>query len=204
MEATEAVFICSRSESTPLSEWSNNISFENLVLALCYFLQLLNFAPSFRYLSSIYTSPTCLASPHWSLCLEHGTLSNPSATFLDDVQAVRNSIVAETTQEHDVVVVIHSYGGQVGASAIKGLTRNKQDGSSSGNVFGLVLMATGFVLTGVCFVEGAGGKPPPSWETDMESGFALIVAEPRERGRMLSRRKETADFISDAVAAIVA
>jgi pimeloyl-ACP methyl ester carboxylesterase len=35
------------------------------------------------------------------------TKSDPSATFGDDVQAVRDAIVAETTQRHDDVVVVH-------------------------------------------------------------------------------------------------
>jgi hypothetical protein len=56
--------------------------------------------------------------------------SNLSAAFLEDITAVRDSIVAETSQRRDVVVVVQSYGGVVGASAIKGLTRNKQDVAS--------------------------------------------------------------------------
>ena len=110
---------------------------------------------------------------------------NPSTTFSDDVEAVRASIVAETTQGRDVVVVVHSYGGQVGNSAIKGLARRKQDASLSakdlaGHVIGIVMLASGFTLTGVSFLDGMGGKPPPSWEADAQSGFAIITAEPRE------------------------
>jgi alpha-beta hydrolase superfamily lysophospholipase len=45
------------------------------------------------------------------------TLSNASATFSEDIKAVRNSIVAETTQGRDVVVVVHSYGGAVSSRA---------------------------------------------------------------------------------------
>lgn len=113
------------------------------------------------------------------------TASDPSATFLDDIKATRNSIMSETAQGRDVVVVVHSYGGQVGNSAIKGLTKPKEHGSASatgqtGHVIGLVMIASGFTMTGVGFLEGFGGKPPPSWKTDPESGFAIIVADPRE------------------------
>jgi hypothetical protein len=109
------------------------------------------------------------------------TKSDPSATFGDDVQAVRDATVAETTQQHDVVVVVHSYGGQVGNSEIKGLTPLGQDtAGSSGHVLGIAMIATGFTVTGVSFLDGAGGKPPPSWKLDPKSGFAIVVAEPRE------------------------
>jgi pimeloyl-ACP methyl ester carboxylesterase len=113
------------------------------------------------------------------------TASNPSATFLEDITAVRDSIVAETSQGHDVVVVAHSYSGIPGASAIKGLTRNKQDVAppaedASGHVIGLILLASGFMPTGLSFMDGAGGKPPPTWTVDEESGFATIVVDPRE------------------------
>jgi hypothetical protein len=70
--------------------------------------------------------------------------ANPSATFLEDLKAVRSAIVAETSQGRDVVVVVHSYGGIVGSSAIKGLTQEKQDGTSSakdpsGHVIGFIM-----------------------------------------------------------------
>lgn len=110
---------------------------------------------------------------------------NPSASFGDDVAAVRNAIVAETTQGRDVVVVQHSYGGQVGNSAIKGLALKKQDEfptapDTSGHVIGIAMMASGFTIAGVTFLAGLGGNPPPTWKLDPESGFAVIVAEPRE------------------------
>ncbi|KAF2099283.1 alpha/beta-hydrolase [Rhizodiscina lignyota] len=113
------------------------------------------------------------------------TEGSNTASFEDDLNAVRNAIVAETTQGRDVVVVTHSFGGIVGQSAIKGLTRPKQDAPSSandtsGHVIGLVNIATAFSQTGMkSFLDGLGGKPPPSWKID-PSGFAEIVVPPRE------------------------
>jgi hypothetical protein len=112
-------------------------------------------------------------------------MSSPSATFSDDIEAARKSITAETTQGRDVVDVVHSYGGYVGNSAIKGHARRKQDDSlsakdSSGHVIGLIMLASGFTQTGVSFIDDLGGKPPPSWKVDQESGFAVIVAYPKE------------------------
>jgi pimeloyl-ACP methyl ester carboxylesterase len=119
------------------------------------------------------------------------TTSNPSATFLEDITAVRDSIVAETSQGYDVVVVVHSYSGIPGASAIKGLTRNKQDVAppaedASGHVIGLIQIASGYMPTGLSFMDGAGRKPPPTWKVDEESGFATIVVDPREFSTMTS------------------
>ena len=113
------------------------------------------------------------------------TASNPSVTLFDDIEAVRNAILNEITQGCDVVVVVHSYGGAVGQSAIKGLVRPKQDGSlstdgQSGRVLGFAMMATGFVMAAVSFLDALGGTPPPFWKLDPESGFAILVAEPRE------------------------
>lgn len=111
------------------------------------------------------------------------TTGRVSATLGDDVNAVRDAIQAETTQGRDVVVVAHSYGGGVGQSAIKGFTRPEigQDGSlpPTGHVIGLALISSGFGQTGTSFIDGLGGSPPPSWRID-PSGFAVIVAEPRE------------------------
>ncbi|PNY29236.1 Uncharacterized protein TCAP_00849 [Tolypocladium capitatum] len=113
------------------------------------------------------------------------TLSHPAATFADDVEAVRDAIVAETTQGRDVVIVVHSYGGHVGNSAIKGLTRNTHDAApsakgSSGHVVGMAMVATGFTVTGVSFIDGLGGKPPPTWAADEEAGCAAIVVDARD------------------------
>jgi pimeloyl-ACP methyl ester carboxylesterase len=112
------------------------------------------------------------------------TAGNPSITFKEDYEAVRASIIAETTQGRDVIVVVHSYGGAVGQSAIKGLIRPKHNAPSSksdpsGHVIGLAMMASGFGQAGMSFLDGLGGKPPPSWELD-PSGFAIITAPPRE------------------------
>ncbi|SPO07773.1 uncharacterized protein DNG_10468 [Cephalotrichum gorgonifer] len=111
------------------------------------------------------------------------TLSDPSATFLSDVEAVRQSITEETSQGWDVVVVAHSYGGHVASSAVKALTKPAPSSStedSSGHVIGIALVASVFTDTGVGFLEVLGGKPPPSWRADVESGFAVITDDPKE------------------------
>jgi pimeloyl-ACP methyl ester carboxylesterase len=113
------------------------------------------------------------------------TTGDPSISFVDDLEAVRGAILAETTQGLDVVVVVHSYGGFVGASAIKGLTKpsNQKEtrpSATDGHVIGLALVASGFVVGGLSFLEALGGKPPPFWRLDLESGFAVLNGQEGE------------------------
>lgn len=112
------------------------------------------------------------------------TKGDPSIGYGDDIRVTRDAITGETSQGRDVVVVVHSYGGFVGGSAIKGLTKPKtsEDASSAeGHVLGLVLLTTGFTKSGCSFMEAmGGGGPPPSFVLDTEKGFATLVVDPRE------------------------
>lgn len=119
------------------------------------------------------------------------TLGNPEATILDDITAVRTAITTETSAGRDVVVVVHSYGGLVGQSAVKGLTKRKavsedaggkegEEEDGKGHVVGICIIASGFAKTGMSFIDGVGGKPPPFWRSDEESGFAVLRADARE------------------------
>ncbi|KJZ75454.1 hypothetical protein HIM_05150 [Hirsutella minnesotensis 3608] len=107
------------------------------------------------------------------------TTGDTSAGFGDDVKATQDRIEAEIRQGRNVILVVHSYGGQVGNSAVKGYTPTSP-ASSSGHVIGLAMMATGFTITGMSFLGGAGGKPPPQWTADTATGLATIVADARD------------------------
>jgi pimeloyl-ACP methyl ester carboxylesterase len=92
--------------------------------------------------------------------------SNPHKRIEDDIKAVREAIESEISQSNDVVLVVHSYGGAVGSSALKGLTPPKEQGttsskSSSGRILGMVMLASFFVPTGLTFLGGLGGECPP-------------------------------------------
>jgi pimeloyl-ACP methyl ester carboxylesterase len=113
------------------------------------------------------------------------TKSDPSKTIQDDIEATREAIQAETTQGRDVVVVVHSYGGIPGQSAIKGLARPKDTtaaAAKSGHVIGLIIIASGFVpvVPVKSFLDGMGGQPPPWWKINKETGFAEITGDVRE------------------------
>ncbi|KAJ4289139.1 hypothetical protein N0V90_011481 [Kalmusia sp. IMI 367209] len=110
------------------------------------------------------------------------TADNPSATFKNDVDAARNAIIAETVVGRDVIVISHSYGGMVGNSAIKGLTRPQgtASGSTPGCVTALILIASGFTITGLSFMDPLFGIPPPFWRVNKETGYAELTADSRE------------------------
>lgn len=109
------------------------------------------------------------------------TAYDPEATFKDDLEAVRDAISVEISSGRNVVVIAHSYGGMVGNSAIKGFTKPQDaDDSRSGYVIGLILIASGFTLTGLTFMDPFLGRPPPAWRVNNKTGYAELVTSPRE------------------------
>lgn len=81
-----------------------------------------------------------------------------------------------------MIVIAHSYGGIVAGSAIKGFTAPfMQDGNEpAGRVKAFVLIASGFSLTGLSFMDPFFGIPPPSWRKNEQTGFAELVTPPKE------------------------
>ncbi|KAL2210918.1 alpha/beta-hydrolase [Sarocladium strictum] len=113
------------------------------------------------------------------------TLDNPSATFKDDLDVAREAISTEINEGRDVVLIAHSYGGMVANSAIKGFARpsntvTSEATPSTGHVIGLILIASGFTLTGMAFMDPFLGYPPPAWRVNKTTGYAEIVVNPRQ------------------------
>ena len=143
------------------------------------------FIPGGWHIPKAYDKVIALLEPQQYKCVRVAlptTDGDNTKTFKDDVDAARNAVVAETAQDHDVVIVAHSYGGVVGSSVMKGLTRIKESQTSDqpGHVIGLVLLTSGFAVAGMSFLDGMGGKPPDSWKADTESGYAVITSDPRQ------------------------
>lgn len=107
------------------------------------------------------------------------TSGDPNASFLDDINAVKTVVMSQTELGHDVIIVVHSYGGFVGESAMKDLPtrRNPSSNALHGKVIGLALMGTGFTQDSLSFIDGLGGKPPPFWRANTQSGFAELVGD---------------------------
>lgn len=125
---------------------------------------------------------TVLESKHALKCISitlPSTTGNQNADFKGDVDEARRVIISETSYGRNVVVVAHSFGGMVGNSAIKDLTSPPKT-SSQGYVIGLILIASGFTLTGLSFMAPMFNIPPPSWMINAETGFADLLMDPRE------------------------
>lgn len=113
------------------------------------------------------------------------TTGDPNATFKDDLDACRAAISHVTSQGRDVVLIAHSYGGMVANSAIKGFTKPREGTKNpshptQGRVVGLVLIASGFTLTGLSFMDPFFHIPPPTWRVNKATGFADIVTPPAQ------------------------
>jgi pimeloyl-ACP methyl ester carboxylesterase len=110
------------------------------------------------------------------------TYGDPSVSLGDDVKVTRDAIEAETTEGRNVVVIVHSYGGLVGQSAIKGLARPKEGVVSeraAGYIIGLVVIASGYIQTGKSFVDAMGGEYPPQWKIE-DNGLVGLAVSPKE------------------------
>lgn len=107
------------------------------------------------------------------------TRGDPTASLLDDIKAVQAAVTTQTNAGQDVIIAVHSYGGFVGESALSGLPTRQNPGPdpAHGKVIGLAMIGTGFIRGGLSFVDAAGGKPPPFWIANTESGFAELVGD---------------------------
>lgn len=135
------------------------------------------------------------------------TMDDPSAGFKEDLDAARVVVEKETDQRRNVIVVAHSYGGMVGNSVIKGFAKkqgereydNTQDQRAvTGKVVGLILIASGFPLEGLAFMDPLMGRPPPAWRIDKESGYAVLNNSPQHLFYH-DVPKEDADYYSSQI-----
>ncbi|KAK0720733.1 Alpha/beta hydrolase fold-1 [Lasiosphaeris hirsuta] len=138
------------------------------------------FVPGAWFPATAWTKLTTILATAGYKCvpvsLPSSTTGLPTATFLDDVQAVAAAVRDETSAGADVVVICHSYGGMPAQSILMDL--DKPAVAAGGRVLGFAMIASGFTMTGMSFLGGLGGVPPPSWRADMETGFAELVADP--------------------------
>ncbi|KAK8091423.1 hypothetical protein PG997_001784 [Apiospora hydei] len=120
--------------------------------------------------------------------------NNPNGTLKNDIDVVREAMTKEFRKGRDVVLVAHSYGGMVANSAIKGLAKPRGGGQqpatqstsllsakikaqTTGQVVGLILIASGFTLTGLAFMDLFRGHPPPFWRINEDTGYAELTAD---------------------------
>lgn len=109
------------------------------------------------------------------------TSGDASKGFDDDVEATQEAIRLQISQGHNVVLVGHSYSGQIITSAVKGFSRNPHDGSKPpanppAHVIGLAMMATGHTVKR----SGDSGSKPIGI-ADKGDGLATILFDAREK-----------------------
>jgi len=138
--------------------------------------------PTLVFTPGAWLRPTCytkvmnaLQGEHNIRCTSftlHSTIGDPNATFKDDLDACRAAISSETTIGRDIVLIAHSYGGMVANSAIPDFISSSP---GQGRIIGLILIASGFTLSGLSFMDPLFNVPPPTWCVNKATGFADIV-----------------------------
>lgn len=86
--------------------------------------------------------------------------ADPALQSLEpDVQHIRDNIEPLLARSKDVVVVMHSYGGIPGSSAVKGLAKSEREAQGlSGGVTALVYMCAWMIEEGKSARESGGGR----------------------------------------------
>ena len=103
------------------------------------------------------------------------TVALPSVSAQDiqadatgDVKAIKSKLTSLADAAHDIIVVMHSYAGIPGSSAIEGLSKSdRRSAGKHGGVVNLIYVSAFMLDAGVSLVEAvSGGKtdvPPPDW-----------------------------------------
>lgn len=114
--------------------------------------------------------------------------------FDADVALVREDIESSVEAGHDVVLLMHSYGGVIGSEAAKGFSRlDKPSGDRDrGSVVRLIYLAAFALKEKTSLMDGLGGKPLPWWE---EIGTTQIKAKDCKEIFFNDVDQETADEI---------
>ncbi|KAF5685619.1 alpha beta-hydrolase [Fusarium circinatum] len=145
--------------------------------------------PSLIFVPGAWHSPECWGKIMSAMeakgfkCIPVTLPTNQSTStgvnYSHDVKAVADAIAGEASQGLDVVILVHSYAGPVGQSAMRGFTSKSADADgNTGRVMGLFNVATGFVREGASFMDALGGKPLPTCEADYENNLMVIKVDP--------------------------
>lgn len=98
-------------------------------------------------------------------------------SFDPDVDAVRTAILqaADGDVGEDVVLVMHSYGGQPGSAAAKGLRKeDRLKEGKRGGIIRLVYIAACAFDEGVSTLQPVGGKCGPGFDEDVGTCFSMF------------------------------
>jgi pimeloyl-ACP methyl ester carboxylesterase len=97
--------------------------------------------------------------------------SPPNHTLDDDIAQIRNMVLKELDRGHDVLVLMHSYGGVVGSYALAGI--DEQATKGKGKVRRMVYMSAFVPLENEALIDGIGGKMA-SWISHTADGGLAV------------------------------
>ncbi|KAJ5364965.1 uncharacterized protein N7496_010678 [Penicillium cataractarum] len=133
----------------------------------------------------------------------------PTKGLVDDTVAVHNEIERLSDEGNQIVVVAHSYGGMVGAGAVKGLGyTERQKAGKDGGVIMLVYMAAFVAKSGTSLLDMLGGKWLPWMKLDGDYCRAEAAPEicyndpsPQDQEKWSSRTVHTSRAVFEDIVA---
>lgn len=102
---------------------------------------------------------------------------HPIDSIKPAIEQVQSLISAEVSSGRDVILITHSFGGSVGSSAVKGLTRKDPSNltsSSTGRVVGLIQIAAFLPPTGVSLHDVLADRSHEPFHHSYPDGWELI------------------------------
>ena len=79
--------------------------------------------------------------------------------FAHDVRVIRKAIAEEVAQGHEIIVLMHSYGGMVGSAAVQGYAKGEV--RSEGGVIRMIYLTAFAMDVGLSLMDGLNGTPLP-------------------------------------------
>jgi pimeloyl-ACP methyl ester carboxylesterase len=103
----------------------------------------------------------------------------------DDVEVIRNALEEIVHAKGDVVIVMHSYGGIPGSSAVRGFSKtDRQKQGKDGGVTQMIYMTALALDEGVSLKSGIGGSLAPWVTVHVRSSLSQFSLPPnRHSGR---------------------
>ncbi|KAJ5113306.1 hypothetical protein N7456_001840 [Penicillium angulare] len=140
------------------------------------------FVPGAWHLPEVFdearASLTARGFPSAAVALPSIGAEPPTQGLADDTIAVHNEAERLCDEGKEVVVVAHSYGGLVGAGAVKGLSyAERQNAGKSGGVIMLVYIAAFVAKSGTSLLDMLGGNWLPWMKVDGDYCHAEDAAD---------------------------
>ncbi|OLN96282.1 Methylesterase 7 [Colletotrichum chlorophyti] len=132
----------------------------------------------------------------------------PNKGLNDDADAVRAVLLRLADEGKEIVLVVHSYGGLVGANAVQGLGyKQRAKEGKKGGVISFVYLSAFVVPVGRCITELLGGQPLPWMKFDgnyvtaqtPEEVFYHDVEPELQKKAIADLKHQSAPVFSDAV-----